>query len=172
MNEVTIRAERAGEVPSIRRVHQRAFPGPGEARLVEALRDAGRLVVSMVAELDGMIVGHIAFTPVTLDRAPQVRDALGLAPLAVVPDRQRHGIGRRLIEAGLEAARATGAGLVVVLGEPEYYARFGFEPAARWGLHDEYGGGGAFLARELRPGAMPACGGLVRYVAEFTVLGE
>lgn len=172
MSEVVIRPERDADVCAIRCVHQKAFTGPGEARLVEALRDAGRLTVSLVAELDGVVVGHIAFTRVSFDGAPQVEDAVGLAPVAVVPERQRHGVGRRLIEAGLAACRAGGAGVAVVLGEPEYYTRFGFEPASRWRLRDEYGGGDAFLAQELRPGAMPACGGLVRYVAEFTVLGE
>ena len=161
---VTVRPERAGDGEAIRAVLVAAFPTPAEATLVDALRAAGRLRASLVALETGTVVGHVAFSPLS---AP---GGLGLAPLAVLPARQRHGIGERLVRAGLEACCAAGAGFVVVLGAPAYYGRFGFAPASRWALRDEYGGGDAFQALELVPGALPAGLGLVRYAPEFAAL--
>src|SRR5687767_7703728 len=118
----TIRPERAGDLAAIRAVHESAFPTALEARLVDALRDAGRLVVSLVAEEADRIVGHVAFSPVTVAGSSA---GLGLAPVAVSPDCQRRGTGGRLVTGGLAAAGASGAGFVVVLGDPGYYGRFG-----------------------------------------------
>jgi putative acetyltransferase len=163
---IAVRAERPGDASAIRRVHEAAFPTPAEATLVDALRTAGRLAVSLVALEADTVVGHVAFSP--LD-AP---GGLGLAPLGVAPARQRRGIGAELVRAGLDACRAAGAAFVVVLGEPAYYARFGFAPASRWGLLDEYGGGDAFQALPLVPGGVPAGRGLVRYAPELAALGD
>ncbi len=164
-----IRPERPGDAAAIHAVHAAAFPTAAEALLVEALRAAGRLAVSLVAERDGAVIGHVAFSPVTVDGAA---DGLGLAPLAVLPARQRQGVGGRLVAAGLTAAANAGAGFVVVLGEPHYYARFGFGPAVVWGLSDDYGGGAAFQVVELRAGAIPRGAGRVAYCDEFQLLGE
>lgn len=165
-DHITIRAEQPHDAIGIERVLRAAFPSDAEARLVTALRDAGRLTMSLVAVLAGEVVGHIAFSPVTVAGQPC---GLGLAPLAVRPDRQRQGMGRRLVEAGLHACRELGVGGVVVLGDPDYYGRFGFQPAAEWQLSDEYGGGEAFQALELRPGQFRAGGGLVQYAPEFGI---
>lgn len=163
-----IRPERFDDVTAIRRVHEAAFPADAEAKLVDRLRTAGRLAVSLVAIVDAEVVGHIAFSPVTLAGVPI---GLGLAPLAVLPTVAGRGIGAALVRAGLAACRQQGTGLVVVLGDPTYYARFGFTPASQFALRDEYGGGDAFQAIELTPGAVPAGGGLVRYGEEFAVFG-
>jgi putative acetyltransferase len=96
---------------------------------------------------------------------------LGLAPLAVLPTVAGRGIGAALVRAGLAACAQRAAGLIVVLGDPAYYARFGFTPASTFALRDEYGGGDAFQAIELTPGAAPAGGGLVRYGKEFAMFG-
>jgi putative acetyltransferase len=136
--------------------------------LVDLLRAAGRLSVSLVAETGGVVIGNIAFSPVTV--ASDVCGA-GLAPLAVVESHRRQGVAAELARAGLEACRAAGFGWVVVLGEPTYYSRFGFRAASEFGLYDEYGGGSAFQCVELIPGAMPAEAGLVRYAPEFASLG-
>jgi len=165
---ITVRPERPDDAPAIRRVHEAAFPTTLEGRLVDALRDAGRLTVSLVAERDREVVGHVAFSPVTLDGAPGVTDGVGLAPVAVLPAHQRRGVGAQLVREGLAACAA--AGFVVVLGDPAYYGRFGFAPASRWGLRDEYGGGEAFQALELRSGGIPAGAGLVRYAPEFAAM--
>ena len=166
---VHIRRERPEDAPAIRAIHEAAFPGPGEARLVDGLRAARRLSVSRVAESHGAVVGHVAFSPVTVAGAG---DGLGLAPVAVASALRGRGVGGALIRSGLEACRDAGAGFVVVLGEPAYYGRFGFTAAGEWGLCDEYGGGAAFQALELRPGAIPRGAGLVRYAPEFGALAD
>jgi putative acetyltransferase len=168
---VTIRPEHEADADAIRAVHEASFPAPGESRLVDALRSAGRLVVSLVAEVDGRGVGHVAFSPVTLAAtASTAGPGLGLGPLSVLPEFRRRGIGARLVTDGMGAAAAAAATFVVVLGDPAYYGRFGFAPAARWGLTDAYGGGDAFQAIELRPGALAGAAGLVRYAPKFAIV--
>jgi putative acetyltransferase len=162
-----IRLEEPTDGDGIRAVHTASFPTPGEARLVEALRAAGSLAISLVAEEESHIAGHVAFSPVRLVGAP---DGVGLAPVAVLPAFRRRGVADALIREGLAECERSGYGFVVVLGEPHYYGRFGFVPASGWGLSDEYGGGDAFQALELRPGAIPASGGLVQYSPEFAAL--
>lgn len=165
---VSIRRERADDVAAIHAVHAASFPTELEARLVGLLRTAGRLSVSLVAEIDGAVVGHVAFSPV----ATESRSAgAGLAPVAVTAAHRRQGIAAELIRAGLEACRSAGFGWVVVLGDPAYYSCFGFRPAAEFGLADEYGGGPAFQALELAPAALPIGAGLVRYAPEFATVG-
>jgi putative acetyltransferase len=169
---LSIRPEAPADAPAIRRVLEAAFPTPDEARLVELLRAAGHLLISLVAEEDEVIVGHIAFSPVGIDDAAGEEAGVGLAPLAVLPDHQRRGIGSRLVRDGLAACERAGYGFVVVLGEPAFYRRFGFDRADRRGLGNEYGADEHFMALELRGGAIPEGGGMVRYgpeFAEFTV---
>jgi putative acetyltransferase len=164
---VTVCPEQPDDIAGIRRVQEAAFPTAAEARLVDALRASGRLRLSLVAEMDGGIVGHIAFSPVRLDGLPACPDGLGLAPLAVLPDFQGQGAGSRLVREGLAACARASCPYVVVLGAPAYYGRFGFAPASRWGLRDEFGGGDAFMAVELQAGGIPPGAGLVRYAPEF-----
>jgi putative acetyltransferase len=163
-----IRPERPDDVAAIYAVHAASFPTDAEARLVDSLRAADRLPVSLVAEVDGAVVGHIAFSPVTVAAGA---DGMGLAPVAVAEAYRRRGIAAQLVQAGLEVCRAAGCGWVVVLGAPGYYGRFGFRPGQSFGLSDEYGGGSAFQAVELVPGALPVGAGLVRYAPEFAALG-
>jgi putative acetyltransferase len=159
-----IRPEAPADVDAIRRVNEAAFGQPDEARLVDALRDAARPFLSFVAEEEGEIVGHICFTPVEVGE----RVILGLAPMAVVPARQREGIGSRLVERGLEACGDGGFQAVVVLGHPEYYPRFAFTPAARYGIRSEYDvPEEAFMLLELVPGAAAELRGVVRYHPVF-----
>lgn len=165
MNEsVRIKVERTGDEPAIHALHVACFPTDAEARLVDALRSAGRLTVSLVAERDDKVVGHLAFSPVTVANG---QTGLGLAPVAVLPECRRQGIAAELICTGLQACRCKNSGWVVVLGEPDYYAQFGFRPAPDYGLHDAYGGGAAFQALELETGALPVDAGLVSYAPEF-----
>lgn len=161
-----IRPERPGDEPAIRAVLVDAFPTDAEARLVELLRKAGNLSVSLVAECDGEVVGHVGFSPVVTGSGAV---GAGLAPLAVRASHRRRGIGGTLVESGLSASHDAGFGWAVVLGEPHYYGRFGFRPAPGVGLADEYGGD-AFQVVELAPGALPTGAGLVRYAAEFASL--
>jgi putative acetyltransferase len=164
---VSVRLEAPADHEAIHVVHAASFPTAGEARLVDALRSAGRLHVSLVAVEQGEVIGHVAFSPVSVLGAPL---GVGLAPVAVLPAFRRRGIAEQLIREGLIACEQLGHGFVVVLGAPSYYRRFGFLPASRWGLRDEYGGGDAFQALELRQGGIPAGGGAVRYAPEFTIV--
>jgi putative acetyltransferase len=164
-----IRPEQPGDAAAIEAVHAASFPTGDEARLVGLLRAAGALTFSLVAEVDGSIVGHVAFSPVSVAGGAI---GVGLAPVAVLPAHRRHGIAARLIEDGLARCRAAGWGWAVVLGSPAYYARFGFRPASTFGLSDEYAGGPAFQALELAPGQLPTGAGLVRYAPAFSMFGS
>ncbi|MEL6616594.1 MAG: N-acetyltransferase, partial [Bacteroidota bacterium] len=129
------------------------------------LRERAEPYLALVAEDGGEVVGHIAFTPVTVEGASGV---MGLAPMAVAPGRQRQGIGSALVRAGLDACREAEATAVVVLGHPDYYPRFGFAPARTFGLSDAYGAPPeAFLALEIAPGALDAASGVVHYHDAF-----
>ncbi len=167
--DVIIRSEEPGDESAIAAVHVAAFPTAAESRLVDALRAGRHLAVSLVAIVNHLVAGHIAFSPVTVDGAT---GGLGLAPVAVLPAFRRRGIAARLVREGLARSVALGYGFAVVLGEPHYYSRFGFRRAADWGLHDEYGGGDAFQALELRSGSIPVGAGRVQYGPEFARLTD
>jgi putative acetyltransferase len=160
---LVIRAER----PADAAVNAECFSTDAEAGLVDLLREGGHLSVSLVAEVEGEIVGAIAFSPVSTAKGDL---GIGLAPLAVREAHRRRGAGADLVTAGLGACRDLGSDWVVVLGDPGYYSRFGFRPATEYGLLDEYGGGEAFQALELRAGSLPVGAGLVRYSEEFGLL--
>ena len=168
--DLTIRFEREGDAAAIREVNQTAFATPAEADLVDRLRRLEASVVSLVAQDGGSLVGHILFSPVSLTGREPI-PVLGLAPMAVRPDRQRQGIGSQLVRAGLDAARKTGAAAVVVVGHARFYPRFGFVPASRFGLTCEYDvPDEVFMALELVPGFLAGQGGLVQYHPAFAEL--
>lgn len=168
MSELLIRPEAAHDVAAIRQVNEKAFGRPAEARLVDALRASGAALLSLIAEHDGEIVGHVLFSPAAVVSGDSETPAVALAPVAVLPEHQKQGIGSALIEQGLAELRDAGHGLVIVLGHPDYYPRFGFVPASRFGIRcpfdvpDE-----VFMVHELREGAAPQGGGVVRYRPEF-----
>ncbi len=159
----TFRPELPMDIPAIAEVLTNSFPTAEEAELVKALRHNGHLAISLVVEEQGMIIGYIGFSPVTVDG---IVGGLGLAPVAVVPDFQSMGIGSMLVEEGLTLAKATGAGYVVVLGHSHYYPRFGFQAAKPLGYSNEYDADESFMILELKPGGLPQKG-LVKYGAEF-----
>ncbi len=163
---VTLRDERAGDVDAIGRVIVAAFAGEPEGgqferRIVDALRADGALSVSLVAERDGRVIGHVAFSPVSIGGVPSGSQGwYGLAPLAVLPGCQRQSIGAGMVRTGLDALRRLGARGCVLLGEPAYYTRFGFAPSSDIvfpGVPPEY-----FLALSLDDSA-PRPSGDVRY---------
>ena len=163
-----IRREVPGDEAAVHRLNALAFGQPAEAELVDALRDAGAATLSLVAVRGGEVIGHILFSPVTVEPPSAEARAVGLAPMAVLPGLQRGGIGSALVRAGLAILRDEGHGVVVVLGHPEYYPRFGFAPGSAFGLRCEYEAPeGVFRVLELRPGALGGRRGLVRYRPEF-----
>jgi putative acetyltransferase len=162
-----IRPEEPGDAAAIHAVHGAAFPTNAEARIVDRIRSAGQARISLVADADGTVIGHILFSPVSVSGASGESQGLGLAPVAVVPPRQREGVGSALIRAGLAVCKQKGYGFVVVLGHVEYYPRFGFARASTLGLQNEYGADEAFMVLELQPGSLPPQGGLVKYVPEL-----
>ena len=164
---VRIRDERPGDVDAVRAVNRAAFETSEEADLVDALRRAASPLISLVAEAGDAVVGHIMFSPVTLAGADALT-LMGLAPMAVLPARQRQGIGSRLVSAGLERCREANAAAVVVLGHAEYYPRFGFIPASRLSLRSEYDvPDDVFMVCELQPGRLQGRAGTIRYHAAF-----
>jgi len=166
MPPVSICDERPQDLRGIDEVLRAAFPTDLESRLVRALREAGHLSLSLVALEGERVVGHIGFSPVTVGEQPL---GLGLGPVAVLPEVQGQGIGAGLIEEGLTACRQLKTPCVVVLGEPAYYSRFGFETASKWRLSDDYGGGDVFQALPLQPLQIPEHGGVVQYAPEFGI---
>ncbi|HYE58344.1 MAG TPA: N-acetyltransferase [Rhodothermales bacterium] len=165
---IHIRPERPDDLAAVAHVNEAAFGRYDEARLVDRLRARVPAYLAFVATLRDVVVGHIAFTPVTLDPPRPDLDVRGLAPMAVLPDNQRAGVGSALVRAGLDACRASGAQAVVVLGHPVFYPRFGFVPADRFGLRSEYDvPPEAFMAQELVPGALTDIRGTVRYNEAF-----
>ncbi len=170
MDDIIIRRERPEDHAAVRQINERAFEQPEEAELVDRLRSRGKAVLSLVAVRDGEIAGHILFSPVAIESSGEITTgaALGLAPMAVLPELQRLGIGSRLVEAGLEQCRKAGHQGIVVLGHADYYPRFGFVPASRFGLTSEYDvPDEVFMALELRQGAFSGRSGKVRYQPEF-----
>jgi len=149
-------------------VETAAFGRPNEAQLVDALRAADTLTLSAVAEVKGQIVGHVAYSPVKLGDDRSRFDALALAPMAVFPQWQRRGIGTVLLRWSLDECRRGGHRLVIVVGLPEYYPRFGFVRATPLGLRCPFEvPNEAFMLLELQPGALAGRKGIVRFRPEF-----
>ena len=118
--------------------------------------------------IDDRVVGHLFFTPVTIESPDHTWPGLGLAPLAVLPEYQRRGIGSALMDAGLEECRRLGYERVIVLGHPDYYPRFGFERASRYGVHFEFEAPDeACMISALQPGALDGVGGVAKYQPEW-----
>lgn len=166
--ELTLRRERPEDIPGIRSVVSEAFGRSGEARLVDALRTAGALSLSAVADLGDRLAGHVGFSPITIGGAHQ---ALALAPVAVAPKYQRQGIAAALIRWSLAECQKLQCHIVVVLGEPAYYRRFGFTSASAYGIScpfpvpDE-----SYMVLELQPRAARDVQGVVKYRPEFEAL--
>jgi putative acetyltransferase len=152
--------------PSIAALHRAAFDGDVEAELVARLHRDKLVVLSLVTIRSGEVVGHVLFSELAVEIDGRKIRAVSLAPLAVRPDRQRSGIGTRLVEESLPRLRAVGWEAVIVVGHPAYYARFGFSVELARKLASPYAGE-AFMALELVPGALAGRAGAVRYPAAF-----
>ncbi len=164
----TIRPEQAGDETAIAHVHTSAFEGPDEAEIVAKLRKIAQPYISLVAHVDGHLVGHVLFTPVTIRGDASTSQALGLAPMAVLPEHQGGGIGSALARAGLAACADASQPVIFVLGAPGFYTRFGFRLAAPAGLRFRSAEFDAhFMVAELAPGALAGRTGWVEYLPPF-----
>jgi putative acetyltransferase len=173
---LSIRLERPGDQESIRRLTLESFENSelgygGEAELIDRVRDAhGSECLSLVAEEEGEVLGHILFSPATIESEEGELSGMGLAPMAVATSKQKRGIGSALVREGLRRLREAGTSFVIVLGHPNYYPRFGFLPASQLGVRCEFEGipDEAFML--LRLAAAPLSSGLARYLPEFSEL--
>jgi putative acetyltransferase len=162
-----VRIETPDDYAAVRTLNSAAFATHAEANLVEALRTHAHPLVSLVAELDGEIVGHIMFSPVVLSSRGDLR-IMGLAPMAVAPKHQYQGIGSALVRKGLDECKALGVGAVVVLGHVKYYPRFGFLPSTDFDIRCEYPvPEEAFMAIELQSRYLVGATGVVKYHDAF-----
>ena len=163
-----IRPETPEDIDSIRYVNEQAFGQENESKLIEKLRNHGVLTISLVAVQDGEIVGHIAFSPVAVESGLSSFEAIALAPMAVLPAYQRKGIGSQMVRAGLEECRRLGHEIIVVLGHPDYYPRFGFVLARPKGIDCEFEvPEEAWMILELQDGALAGRRGIVSFQPEF-----
>lgn len=163
---LVIRPETAKDIDSIRSVIGLAFDQDSEGKLVDELRGGGFVVLSLVAELDGKVIAHILYSKLQITKDGRTTDALALAPMAVRPRYQRLGIGSQLIRASLDLCREQGHKIVIVLGDPNYYKRFGFSADLARQLQSPYAGD-SFMALELVNGALRGVTGQVTYAAPF-----
>ena len=166
--KLTIRLEGKEDFSAIRRINRKAFDTDAEANLVDALRKSNVEIISLVAEYNDIPVGHILFSEVRLDgHCPDIRLS-GLAPMAVLPENQRKGIGSQLVVEGIKACRLAGYSAVVVLGHPQFYPRFGFMPSVNFKIRSEFDvPDDVFMIKELRKDALTNCSGTIMYHAAF-----
>lgn len=169
--ELMIRLENSKSIDeraAIRAVNDAAFGGAEEADLVDKLRADGNALVSLVAELRERLVGHLVFSRMWIETPDRMLTAVALAPVAVLPEHQRQGVGGRLIRYGLGLLRAQSETIVIVVGHPDYYPLFGFSAEKARALESPFPAD-AFMAIKLKPGALDGIRGKVKYPAAFAL---
>jgi len=166
---ICVREERPDDIEAIRRLNEKAFAQLAEANIVERLRENCPRLLSLVAIQGDQIAGHLLFSPAWIEGDGKTMQGMGLAPMAVLPEFQRRGIGSLLVQEGLEILMNRGCPFVIVLGHPEYYPRFGFERASLYGIRCQWEGvpDEAFMIRILDQEAMRGASGMARYQREF-----
>jgi len=168
---MNIRSEKPDDRNEIRHINIEAFDTDAEADLIDALRESRIPLISLVAEENGELVGHILFSPITLDETELNISIAGLGPMAVLPIWQNKGIGSKLVEEGLKECERVGYEAVVVLGHSDYYPRFGFVPSVNLGIKSEYDvPPELFMVKEIRDGALDGVTGTVKYYEAFKVV--
>jgi len=164
---IEIREELPEDVAAIRDVNKRAFGQDQEANIVDALRSNGAALLSLIATVNKKLVGHIMFSPIT------VGDVTGaaLAPMAVLPEHQRSGIGSKLVETAIQKLKESGYPFIIVLGHANYYPRFGFVPASSLGIACEWEvPDDVFMVLVLDHAKMQGVSGLAKYRHEFSTV--
>ena len=166
---IIIRIEKSEDVLQVRKINEQAFETSAEANIVDILRQTCPNSLSLVAEDENCVVGHILFSPAVVNSAGGRIEGMGLAPMAVLPGRQRQGIGSQLVKRGLEILRERGCPFVIVLGHPEYYPRFGFELASKYELSSQWDGvpDEAFMVMIMDHAPLKGVSGVAKYREEF-----
>lgn len=165
---IKVREETEEDRPAIRDLNEKAFGQPQEAELVDKLRENCDNLLSLVAVIENRVVGHILFSPAKISGDKLTVEGMGLAPMAVLPEYQKQGIGSALVRAGLAKLSNMGCPFVIVLGHPTYYPRFGFiraslyEIRSEWEVPDE-----AFMLLVLDQTKMESVSGVAKYRPEF-----
>jgi putative acetyltransferase len=168
--KIIIEAETEGDYEQITKLHTMAFKRDGEARLVEKLRKTPIYIpeLSLVAKYRKMIIGHILFYPIRINTCRKKCNSLALAPISVIPSFQNRKVGGRLIKEGLEKAKKLGFKSVMVVGHSEYYPRFGFEKASKYGISAPFDvSDSALFAIELEKDGLKNCSGIIEYPSEY-----
>lgn len=171
MNEsvIEIRFERPEDIDEIRLLNERAFGQPIEGQIIDKLRKSCSEILSLVATSNNKVIGHILFSPVTLETQSGIIQGMGLGPMAVLPELQKQGIGSKLVKEGLQMMNDTNCPFIVVLGHEKYYPRFGFQRASKYGIKNQWEGipDEAFMVMILNDSVMKRVSGVVRYRDEF-----
>ena len=163
---IEIREERSDDVPAVRDLNRRAFWQDQESNIVDALRANGAALLSLVATLNGQVVGHIMYSPLSIDGK---FEGAALGPMAVLPQCQREGIGTKLIEAGNRKLKDDGCPFIIVVGHADYYPRFGFKPASEHGIKCEWDvPDNVFMLLVIDEAKMAGVAGLAKYMPEFS----
>ena len=168
--KIDIRPETEKDFKAIYQINMEAFSGNTEAYLVEKLRKNPHFIpgLSLVAKINTKTVGHILFFPVDIVEGDKKTKTLALAPMSVLREYQKKGVGSKLVKVGLSKAKKLGFSSVIVLGHPAYYPKFGFKPASIWKIKPPFKAlDKAFMALELIPGALSNASGTVEYPKEF-----
>ena len=166
---IEIRFERPDDVDEIRSLNDKAFGQPMEGRIVDKLRKSCKGRLSLVTISNIKVIGHILFSPVTIETQSGIIEGMGLGPMAVLPKLQNQGIGTKLVKEGLRIINNTTCPFAIVLGHEKYYPRFGFQRASKYGLKSQWEGipDEAFMVMILNDSVMKGVSGIVRYRDEF-----
>lgn len=166
---VEVRIEQPDDIDAVRLVNDQAFGQPDEGRIVDKLRKSCAGIISLVATSNNQIAGHVLFSPATIETQGSVIEGMGLAPMAVLPEFQKRGIGSELVTQGLRIIKGMKYPFAIVLGHDQYYPRFGFQTASKHGLQSQWDGvpDEAFMVLILNESAMKNVSGVVKYREEF-----
>ena len=164
---IEIREEHSGDVSAIRDLNKHAFGQDQEGNIVDALRSNGAVLLSLVATLNGHVVGHIMYSPLSVSEV----DGAALGPMAVLPEHQRQGLGSKLVEAGNRRLKESGCPFIIVVGHANFYPRFGFKPASTCGITCEWEmPDDVFMVLALDHARMAGISGLAKYRPEFSTV--
>ena len=166
---IEIREERKKDYGAIKEVNDKAFKQPQEGNIINKIRKSDTEILSLVAVLDNKIVGHIFFSSVEIEGHDEIKRGMGLAPMAVLPKYQRQGIGSMLIKESIRKLKEKSVPFIIVLGHENYYPKFGFEIASKYGLKCQWEGvpDAAFMVMILDKNKMKNVNGIAKYREEF-----